>query len=180
MSDSNNSSFQQNLLYALAGAVVVLLVVVGILFTRARTDSTIPSTNVLPSGDQQQPMAPQQQQAAPFDPKTATKVTAGQKPEEHVKAYYEACASGKYADAFKLLPKDKQGTYGSAKQFEEQLKGYGITGYELDKGTTSEGGKEFKITAWQKTGFGQFGYEWVLVKEGEDWLVKSREQAGMR
>ena len=78
-------------------------------------------------------MPPPAQPLGPFDAKTATKVPAGTTPEAFLKAYHEDVIAGKYDEAYKMLPLDKQKSYGDAKSYAEQVKGYGITGYKLGK-----------------------------------------------
>lgn len=185
MSQEQAQNNQQTIVLALVVIAVLLAAIVGVLIWQQSRAIPSPTVNGAAAGGQQQAanggMPPQQTapaEATEFDPKTATKVPAGVEPEAYVKGYYEACDKGDYAKAFSLLPKDKQASYGDANAFGEQLKGYGIDGYELDPAKVS--GDTAEITAWQKTPMGSFGYTWVLVKDGDTWLVKSRNQSGMK
>jgi hypothetical protein len=115
-------------------------------------------------------------QSGPFDPAKATKVPAGQKPEEFVEGYFKAITTGKYGDAFKMLPAEKQAAQ-TEQQFADQLKGYGMTGYTMGKSATN--GDEVSVEASVKTGSGSFGYTWTLVKYNGGYVVKSRTLTGM-
>jgi hypothetical protein len=112
----------------------------------------------------------------PFDPKTATKVAAGKTPEDHVKTYFDAVVKGDYATAYDLLPADKRAAQDEA-AFAEQLKGYGITSFAIDDVT--EKGSETQVLATASMAGGSFQYLWTFVKDGNDWLLKSRTLPGM-
>lgn len=115
--------------------------------------------------------------AAVFDPATATVVAAGKTPEQHVRAYFDAVVAKDFATAFKLLPTSKQQEYGDEAAFTSQLSGYGITAYTIDNST--ESGTDWQVTATATMGGGNFSYLWTFVKDGDKWLVKSRELPGM-
>jgi hypothetical protein len=116
--------------------------------------------------------------AAPveFDEKTATKVPAGTTPLEFVKAYHEAVKAGDFEAAYKMLPLDKQTSYVDAKSYAEQVKAYGITGYEL--GEPTEEGDTFSISATQVTPQMPISYTWTLKKVGDTWYCASRTMGG--
>lgn len=116
-------------------------------------------------------------QAAAFDPATATVVEAGLSPEQHVSAYFDAVVAGDYATAYKMLPTAKQAEYGDEAAFSAQLTGYGITSYTIDG--VVENGEETEVTATASMAGGSFSYLWTFVKDGDDWLVKSRTLPGM-
>lgn len=167
----------KNLVYILAAVAAVLLVAAVALVITSM--NKVPGVEVT-AGDQVQGGTGVPTGGAPvtFDPGKATKVPEGVTPEEFVKAYYEDVAAGRYAEAYKRLPLEKQQSYGDSGSFERQLKAYGISGYEMEKPQSA--GDEISIVAWQQTPNGSFGYKWTLVKEGDSWLVKSRVQAGMK
>lgn len=114
---------------------------------------------------------------AEFDAKTATAVPAGTTPLDFVKAYHEAVAAGEYETAYKMLPVDKQASYGDAAAYAEQVSAYGITGYEL--GEPTEEGDTFSISATQITPQMPIAYTWTFKKVGDDWFVASRTMGGM-
>lgn len=113
---------------------------------------------------------------AEFDAKTATKVPAGVTPEQFVKTYHEDIQAGKYADAYKMLPIDKQQSYGDAAAYEAQVKAYGITSYELGKPV--ESGDTAAIAATQVTPQMPITYTWNFKKVGDTWYVASRVMGG--
>lgn len=113
------------------------------------------------------------QPAAEFDPKTAPKVGADQTPEAYVKAYYQACQDGKFADAYKMLPTATQAYYQNEAGFESTLKGYGITGFTVQP--QKESGDTITVVGAQQAQGMEFPYTWTFVKgDGDAWLVKSR------
>jgi len=116
------------------------------------------------------------QPSAEFDPATATKVPDGMTPEELVKTYHEDVVAGKYAEAYALLPLDKQQSYGDPTSYEAQVKAYGITGYEM--GAPVETGDEVSIAATQITPQMPITYTWTIVKVDNVWYVKSRTMGG--
>ncbi len=113
---------------------------------------------------------------AAFDAKTATKVPKGTTPLEFVKAYHEDIVQGKYEEAYKMLPLDKQQSYGDATKYAEQVKAYGITSYEL--GEPTESGDTWSISATQVTPQMPITYTWTLKKVGDQWYVASRAMGG--
>ncbi len=187
MSEQAQQNNQQMIVIGLAVIAILLAAIVGVLIWQQ--NKAIPA----PTSTSQAPVTQDPAAAATgapagmgaatgetveFDPATATKVPAGTEPEAYVKSYYEACDAGDYAKAYALLPKDKQASYGDANAFGEQLKGYGITGYELEPAKVD--GDTATITAWQQTPMGAFGYTWEIVKVDGEWVVKSRNQSGMK
>jgi len=112
-----------------------------------------------------------------FDPATATVVAEGLTPEQHVTSYFESVVGGDYATAFKMLPATKQAEYGDEAAFASQLTGYGITSFTID-GVT-EGADQTEVTATAVMPGGNFQYLWTFVKDGDNWLVKSRTLPGM-
>ncbi len=121
------------------------------------------------------PAAPGGDQAA-FDAKTATQVPKGTEPLAFVKAYHESLLKGDYEAAYKMLPADKQQSYGDAASYGEQVKAYGITSYEL--GEPTESGDTWTIQATQVTPQMPITYTWTLKKVGDQWYVASRSMAG--
>ncbi|MCX8007781.1 MAG: hypothetical protein N3B11_06685 [Coriobacteriia bacterium] len=169
---------QKTIVIALVAVVVVLAgVIVGLVVLRKPASPSVASpeanggTATSGTGGMPSTVA-----TAPFDPKTATKVAKGSKPEDHVKAYFEAVVKGDFATAYKLLPADKRAAQDEA-SFAEQLKGYGITGYTIDDVT--EKGDETRVLATATMAGGNFQYLWTFVKDGDAWLLKSRTLPGM-
>jgi flagellar basal body-associated protein FliL len=114
--------------------------------------------------------------SAAFDAKTATKVPSGMTPEQVVKTYNEDVIAGKYAEAYKLLPLDKQQSYGSADAYQQQVAAYGINAYNM--GAPVESGDEVSIAAEQVTPQMPITYTWTFKKVGDQWFVASRTMGG--
>lgn len=157
----------------LLGVIVLLLlgIIAYFLFANGSGDSATPTTGT--NGTSTTPAATT---PAPFDPATATKVPAGETPEQYVTAYFDAVVAAEYQTAYDRLPADKKAAQDAA-AFGEQLAGYGFTGYKIDSAV--EEGEEFKVTATATTSGGEFQYLWTFVKDGDGWLVKSRTLPGM-
>ena len=133
------------------------------------TAATTPgSTGTMPGATSSEPVA--------FDPKTATKVPKGTAPADFVKAYHEAVMKGKYEDAYKMLPLDKQKSYGDAASYGQQVAAYGITSYELTQ--PKETGDTWTVVATQVTPQMPIAYTWTLKKVGGEWYVASRTMGG--
>lgn len=111
-----------------------------------------------------------------FDVKTATKVPGGMTPEQLLKTYGDDILANKYADAYKLLPLDKQQSYGDAKAYEAQVKAYGITKFNMGKATTA--GDKVTIVSEQVTPQMPITYTWSFKKVGDQWFVESRTMGG--
>lgn len=109
---------------------------------------------------------------AEVDPETATKVPEGMTPVEFVKEYHEAVQAGEYDKAYKMLPLNKQQSYGNAEAYAEQVKAYAISGYEL--GEPTEEGDIVTIVATQVTPQMPIGYLWTLQKIDGTWYCASR------
>jgi len=95
-------------------------------------------------------------------------------PEAAVKAYNEGVIAGKYAEAYKLLPASN--SYGSAAAFEEQVKPYGITTYNMGKAVKT--GDTVAIAAEQVTPQMPITYTWTFKQVGDQWFVVSRTMGG--
>jgi hypothetical protein len=175
----------QMIVYALVAIAVLLAVLVGVLIfqkTTAVPGPTATGAATQPPTANSSTAAPTQMPpgstapAGPFDPKTATKVPTGMTPEQALKAYNEYIIGGKFADAYKLLPKDKQASYGSPEAYASQVKAYGITSYKTGTPTTS--GNDVTIVSEQVTPQMPISYTWVFTKDGSTWYVKSRTMGG--
>jgi hypothetical protein len=176
MEENNGTTAAPNrAIVILLGVIVLLLVAVVAFFVFGSPGSdTVTGTTATGTGTTGMPAA---STPAPFDPATAVKVPAGETPEDYVKRYFDAIVAGDFGAAFVLLPTTKQATYGSEAAFSDQLTGYGVTGYTIDDVT--ETGEESKVTATATMPGGAFQYLWTFVKDGENWLVKSRDLPGM-
>ncbi|MEI7813530.1 MAG: hypothetical protein WCJ13_01895 [Coriobacteriia bacterium] len=113
--------------------------------------------------------------AGPFDAKTATKVPGGMTPEQLLKTYGDDILANKYADAYKMLPLDKQQYYVDAAGYENTLKGYGITAFNMGKPVTD--GDKITINSEQVTPQMSIFYTWTFKKVGGQWYVESRTAA---
>jgi len=114
--------------------------------------------------------------AVPFDAQNATRVPSGMSPREYVEKYYRSCIDGNYRTAYDMLPADKKAAV-SADDFAEQIKGYGMTAFNIRK--TNLRGDDATVEVAATTSGGDFGCLWTFVKGGDGWLVKSRVLSGM-
>ncbi|HEY3317722.1 MAG TPA: hypothetical protein VGK50_04805 [Coriobacteriia bacterium] len=173
----------QKMIIALLGVVAVLLaVIVGVLVFKSPS-SSVPAVDTtalqqLPSttgtGTTGAPTGmPGATPSGPFDPAKATKVSGD--PKTHVDKYFSAIVKGDYATAFKLLPVDKQAQGEEA--FASQIKGYGMSKYELGKADI--GTDKATVQATVQTSGGPFTYIWSFVKYKGAWVVESRKIGGM-
>jgi hypothetical protein len=178
MSDQTQSNNQQTIVIALVVVAVLLAALVGVLIyqqsqaAKLATLGTTTDQTQAPATTNQTPATT----AGPFDAKTATKVPAGMKPDAFVKAYNEAVVAGKYDVAYKMLPLDKQKSYGDVASYTSQLKQYGITGYKM--GTPQESGDTFSIAAVQENPAMPITYTWNFKKVSGTWYVESRVMGG--
>lgn len=181
MSEQTSPNQQQTVVIALVVIAVLLAAIVGVLIyqqTRTSIPEPTPASSTTPSQDPAASTGGTTGQGAPtaFDAKTATKVPAGTEPVDLVKAYNEDVLKGKFDEAFKMLPLDKQQSYGSASAYAEQVKAYGITSYEMGKPVTK--GDTVEIAATQVTPQMPITYTWTFKKVGSQWYVASRVMGG--
>ena len=189
MSDQTQSSNQQTIVIALVVVAVLLAALVGVLVYQQSQTAKLAQlgapTAEAPAGAT--PQAPAGMggaaapgaagaEAGPFDAKTATKVPAGTTPEAFLKAYHAAVVAGKYDEAYKMLPLDKQKSYGDAASYASQVKGYGITGYKLGKVT--ESGDSASAVGLMENPAMPITYTWKFKKVGDTWFVESRTMGG--
>lgn len=181
MSDQTQSNSQQMIVIALVAVAVLLAALVGVLIyqqsqaaklTQLAAPAQEPAAGQAPAGMGGASTAP----AGEFDAKTATKVPKGQTPEAFVKAYNEAVIAAKYDVAYKMLPLDKQKSYGDASSYAGQVKGYGINGFKMGKPT--ETGDSVSIVAVMENPAMPISYTWVFKKVGGEWFVESRNMGG--
>ena len=179
----NTQSNNQPVVIALVAVAVLLAALVGILIFQQSKSAQLaapvveaPVAAQNPAGMGGAPGGAAGAAAGPFDAKTATKVPAGTTPEEFLKAYNEASIAGKYDEAYKMLPLDKQKSYGDAQSYGSQLKGYGITGYKLGKASGS--GDALAIPTLQENPAMPITYTWNFKKVGDTWYVESRVMGG--
>jgi hypothetical protein len=186
MPEQSQSNNNQMMVYALIAIAVLLAAIVGFMIynqsankvpsptvSGATTGATTGSTT---AGGQTMPPAGAAAAAGPFDAKTATKLPSGMTPDQALKTYNEDILAGKFADAYKLLPLDKQQSYGSASAYEQQVKAYGITSYKMGKAQTQGG--DTVIVGEQVTPQMPISYTWTYTKVGNQWYVKSRVMGG--
>jgi len=176
------SNTNQMVVIGLAVVAVLLAAIAGILVFQQNQAAKIPApaTSAAPTDPAVQ--APPGMGGAAsttpveFDAKTATKVPEGQTPEEFVKAYHEAVGKGDFEAAYKMLPLEKQQSYGDAKAYGEQVKAYGITGYEM--GEPTETADTFSVSATQVTPQMPIAYTWSFKKVDGKWFCASRTMGG--
>jgi hypothetical protein len=181
MSDQTQSNNSQTIVIALVVVAVLLASLVGVLiYQQSKTAQiaqlTPPAATTEPAATPPAGMGAPAGEAVAFDEKTATKVPAGTTVEDYLKAYHEAVVAGKYDVAYKMLPLDKQKSYGDAASYASQVKGYGINGYKL--GTTTEEGDSATIVALMENPAMPITYTWVFKKVGDAWFVASRTMGG--
>ena len=187
MSEETQSNNQQMIVIALVVIAVLLAAIVGVvIWQQSKAASTIPSpttsgtTPPAATGGAPAGMGGAAGGAAaaagPFDAKTATKVTAGKTPEEFLKTYGDDILANKYAEAYKMLPLDKQQSYGDAAAYEAQVKAYGITKFNMGKAVTD--GDKVTIVSEQVTPQMPITYTWEFKKVGDQWYVVSRTMGG--
>jgi len=183
MSEQTQNNPQQMIVIGLVVVAVLLAAIVGVLVYQQSTKVPAPTatgTAVTPpagtAGGTQMPPVTGGTTPAEFDAKTATKVPEGQTPEDLIKAYHQAVIDGKYEEAYKMLPVDKQQSYGDAKAYGDQVKAYGITSYEMQPPV--ESGDTITISATQVTPQMPIAYTWTFKKVGDTWYVASRTMGG--
>ena len=197
MSEQTQNNNQQMVVYALVVVAVLLAALVGVLIYQQSQTAKLAALSAsasapvgsgsmaagsadaaggsaaatVPAG-----MGAASQATSPFDANTATKVPAGMTPVALVKAYNEDVIAGKYADAYKLLPIDKQKSYGDPAAYEAQVKAYGITSYNI--GTPVETADSVSVAAEQVTPQMPITYTWEFKKVGGQWFVAARTMGG--
>ena len=190
MAEETQSNNQQMIVIALVVIAVLLAAIVGVVIWQqskaattlpspTATGSTAPAATGAPAGmggatggSAAAPAAA----AGPFDAKTATKVPAGSTPEQMLKSYGDAILAGKFAAAYKMLPLDKQQSYGDAAAYEAQVKAYGITKFNMGAPATT--GDKVTIVSEQVTPQMPITYTWSFKKVGGQWYVESRTMGG--
>jgi hypothetical protein len=105
-----------------------------------------------------------------------TKLPSGMGPRTALRTYLQAILDERYADAYALLPRDKQRAYGSAQAYAAQVKAYGVTGYKM--GPSRQKGSEVTIVCQQDTPQMAITYTWTYVRIEGSWYVKSRVMGG--
>ena len=191
MSEDTQSTNQQTIVIALVVIAVLLAAIVGVVIWQAsEAANTLPSptpisgvvvpsaagTDTAPSSSGQVVKPATTDAAGSFDAKTATKVPKGMSPEQMLKAYGDAILGNKYADAYKMLPLDKQQSYGDSAAYEAQVKGYGITGFNTGKPVAD--GDTVTIVSEQVTPQMPITYTWSFKKVDGAWYVVSRTMGG--
>lgn len=165
----------RNVVYLL-GVVAVLLVVIVALVIIKSQGTTAASTDTAatqqPTLGSSMPGVGSSTQAQ-FDPKTATKVPASQKPADFVKAYYQAILDKAWAKAFKMQPATSQ-QGATAEQFGQTQEQYGMKSFKVTSAT--EQGDTATVVVTQDLGSnGKWGATWTFVKDGKTWLVQKRQ-----
>jgi hypothetical protein len=162
----------------LLGVIVVLLVALVVIFVVSRpstpssTVAETPAASADATGTGSMPGI-KPSTVADFDPATATKVAAGATPESHVKTYYQAILDKKWDVAFKMQPAASQ-QGGTVADFEATQTGYGLTAFKIV--TAKIEGDTATVEVEQNLGAnGTWGVMWSFVKNGSDWVVKSRQ-----
>jgi hypothetical protein len=161
----------------LLGVIVILLVALVAIFIVSRPASTPSSTATTPPAATETTASSmpgiKPSTGADFDPATATKVAKGSTPEAHVKTYYQAILDKKWDVAFKMQPAASQAG-GTVADFEATQTGYGLTAFKIV--TAKIEGDTASVEVEQNLGAnGTWGVLWSFVKNGADWVVKSRQ-----
>ena len=187
MSEETQSNNQQMIVIALVVIAALLAAIVGVVIwqqsqaantlpTPTTTGATTPPPAGAPAGMGGAAGGAPAAAAGPFDAKTATKVPSGTTPEQFLKTYGDDILANKYAEAYKMLPLDKQQSYGDAAAYEAQVKAYGITKFNMGKATTD--GDKVTIVSEQVTPQMPITYTWEFKKVGDQWFVVSRTMGG--
>ncbi len=189
MSEQTQSNNSQTIVIALVVVAVLLAALVGVLVYQQSQAAKLATLGAVTPDQGATPQAPAGMggapagmggatgaEAGPFDAKTATKVPAGTTPEAFLKAYHAAVVAGKYDEAYKMLPLDKQKSYGDANSYASQVKGYGITGFKLSKVT--ESGDSATAVGLMENPAMPITYTWKFKKVGDTWYVESRTMGG--
>ena len=175
MMEETNTAPNRTVLILLGVIVLLLLAIVAFFVLDNGNDGTTTTTTGETTGTATTGM-PATTASGPFDPATATKVPAGETPEQYVTKYFDAVVAGDFQTAYDRLPADKKAAQ-DVNAFSSQLTGYGVSAYTIDSAT--EEGEEAQVTATATMAGGSFQYLWTFVKDGEGWLVKSRTLPGM-
>jgi len=187
MSEETQSNNQQLIIIALVVIAVLLAAIVGVvIWQQTKSATTLPSPTASTAGAAAGAGAAGGAPAGmggatgaapgPFDAKTATKVPSGMTPEQMLKSYGDNILASKYAEAYKLLPLDKQQSYGDVAAYEAQVKGYGITKFNMGKPVTD--GDTVTIVSEQVTPQMPITYTWAFKKVDGKWYVESRTMGG--
>jgi hypothetical protein len=174
------ASSNQKAIYILLGLIIGLMVVILAIIVWPEPDLPAPTASVPAEQPAAAPSAAAPAGVAPaeVDPNSATKVTEGTDPGDFASEYYELVLAGDYETAFYMQPIDRQAGSTPA-DFQAQLEGYGITGYELVSAV--EEGEQYVVVIDQITGFGTFENTWVFTSDGEGgWFVASKEVSQMK
>jgi hypothetical protein len=168
----------RTMLYLLGVVVVLLVVIVALVVVRAQgtnqTAAVPPTTSAEAPANSAMPGV-KPSTSADFDVKTATKVPSGTEPKAYVTTYYQSILDKKWDVAFKMQPAASQAG-GTAKDFEQTQTGYGMKSFKIGSATVS--GDTATVVAQQDLGTnGQWTVTWSFVKNGADWVVKSRAVA---
>lgn len=154
---------------------VVALLLVALVFVVMNANKT-PETAGTPTQPSAAASATSNPGVAPsttgFDPKTATKVPAGTEPKKYVSDYYQAILDKKWDVAFKMQPAASQ--QGTVEDFQSTQTMYGMSAFKIVSSDVK--GSEATVLVEQNLGKnGTWSASWTFVKEGADWLVKSRQ-----
>jgi len=190
MSEETHSN--QTLIIALVVVAVLMAAIVGVIVYQQ--SQAVPPVTAAPTGTA--PTATDPAAGAPagmggatgatggsttpaeVDPKEATEVPEGTKPEAFVEAYYQACESGDWQAAFDALPADKKAG-NSPEALKEQVSGYGVEGYKVTAATTE--GDTTIVKVDQVTGsYGTFENTWTFVEKDGKVFVASKAVTGMK
>lgn len=161
--------------YALAGVAVLLVIVAAAVIWRqstAQPAATAPVSDT-PAATTPATGTPSTPVVGDVDPATATKVPDGMTPEEMLTLYHQEVIDGKFAEAFKLLPKDKQASYGSVEAYKQQVSAYGITSFEIHD-PTEDTGERLTVPVTQVTPQMPITYFWNFQKVEGVWYVAAR------
>jgi len=175
----NTQVTNKTMLYLLGVVVVLLIVIVALVVVRGQGTQQVAaptatnSTGTAPAGSSMPGVKPSA--SADFDVKTATKVPSGTDPKAYVSNYYQAILDKKWETAFKMQPAASQAG-GTAKDFEQTQTGYGMKSFKVADSKV-EGDTATVIVAQDLGANGTWTVTWTFVKNGADWVVKSRQVA---
>ncbi len=160
--------------YALAAVVVVLIAIAAAVVWKQSSATPAATTPTAEAPAATAPEGTPTAAAVPdVDPATATKVPEGMTPQDLLTAYHQNVIDGKYAEAYQLLPKDKQTSYGSVEAYKQQVSAYGITSFEIHEATVDTD-ERLTVPVTQVTPQMPITYFWSFQNVDGVWYVAAR------
>lgn len=177
-----NENKNKTVMIVLAGVLVVLVVVIGFMFSQRQGDvaanqGTQNAQNAQ-NGQDGSGMSSNIKEVD-FDVKTATKLAKGETPQKYLEKYLTAVDKKDWDTAFEMLPLDRKNYYKDAATYGKQLEGYGIASHKeptvVNEGKDADGNKQLVLKSSMVTdGNGTWSYDWTFVEIDGVWYAKTR------